>query len=133
MGMPVKLSDELVRKARKEAARSRRSITAQVEHWASLGRMAEKSIPAAVVENIGRRGLAGSHPVVSFLERIAEADMRVAAERKLGFLEGPRYESDPGNRRGIVEVHHDGRRIRGVWDMKLNAFVSTAARARRRS
>lgn len=56
MGMPVKLSDELVRKARKEAARSRRSITAQVEYWASLGRMAEKSIPAVVVENLRRRG-----------------------------------------------------------------------------
>lgn len=133
MGMPVKLSDELVRKARKEAARSRRSITAQVEHWASLGRMAEKSIPTAVVENLGRRGLAGPHPVVSFLERIAEADMRMATERKLGFLKGPRYESDPGNRSGIVEVHDDGRRIRGAWDVKLNAFVSAAARARHRS
>lgn len=132
MGMPVKLSDELVRKARKEAARSRRSITAQVEHWASLGRMAEKSIPAAIVENLRRRGLAASHPVVSFLERISEADMRAAAERKLGFLKGPRYESDPGNRRGIIEVHDDGRRIRGAWDMKLNAFVPAAARDRRR-
>ncbi|MSQ48866.1 MAG: hypothetical protein EXR30_00575 [Betaproteobacteria bacterium] len=132
MGMPVKLSDQLVRRARREAVRSRRSITAQVEHWASLGRMAEKSIPTALVENVGRRGHAASHPVVSFLERISEADMRAAAERKLAFLNGPRYESDPDKRRGIVEVHDDGRRLRGAWDMKLNAFVPAAAPARRR-
>ena len=133
MGLPVKLSDELVRKARKEASKSRRSITAQVEHWASLGRMAERSIPAAVVENLGRRRSgAASHPVVSFFERIAEADLRMAAERKLGFLKGPRYESDPANPHGVVEVHDDGRRIRGRWDMKLNAFVAVPARARRR-
>ena len=132
MGMPVKLSDELVRRARKEAARSRRSITAQVEYWASLGRLTEKSIPAAVVENLRRQGPAASHPVVSFLERVSEADMRASAERKLGFLKGPRYESDPSSRHGIIEVHDDGRRIRGAWNMKRNAFVPAAARGPRR-
>jgi len=94
MGRRVKLSSKPVRKARREASKSRRSITAQVEHWASLGCM--------------------------------------AAERKLGFLKGPRYESDPANPHGVVEVHDDGRRIFGRWDMKLNAFVPAPARARRR-
>jgi hypothetical protein len=131
--MPVKLSDELVRRARKEAAKARRSITAQVEHWASLGRAAEQSMPVAVVETLRRRrGRLASHPVVSFFERLSEADMRMAAERKLGFLKGPRYESDPDDPRGIIEVHDDGRRVRGRWHMKRNAFVAAPAGARRR-
>ena len=70
--------------------------------------------------------------MVSFFERISEADMSMAAERKLAFLKGPRYESDPENPHSIVEEHDDGRRSCGRWNMKLNAFVLALARARRR-
>lgn len=41
MGMPVKLSDELVESAREEAASTDRSITGQIEHWAKIGRSVE--------------------------------------------------------------------------------------------
>jgi hypothetical protein len=41
MGMPVKLSDELVESARQEAASTDRSITGQIEHWAKIGRSVE--------------------------------------------------------------------------------------------
>ena len=41
MGMPVKLSDELVESAREEAANTDRSITGQIEHWAKIGRSVE--------------------------------------------------------------------------------------------
>ena len=41
MGMPVKLSDDLVASARKEAASTDRSITGQIEHWAKIGRSVE--------------------------------------------------------------------------------------------
>src|SRR5687768_12669187 len=41
MGMPVKLSDELVLAARMEAEATDRTITSQIEHWAKLGRAAE--------------------------------------------------------------------------------------------
>ena len=44
MGMPVKLSDELVLSARIEAEGADRSITAQIEHWAKLGRAAEVAL-----------------------------------------------------------------------------------------
>lgn len=44
MGMPVKLSDELVQQARKEARSADRSITAQIEHWAKLGRSVESAL-----------------------------------------------------------------------------------------
>lgn len=45
MGMPVKLSDALVEDARAEASATDRSITAQIEHWARLGRSMEKVLP----------------------------------------------------------------------------------------
>lgn len=41
MGMPVKLSDDLVEQAREEAKAADRSITSQIEHWARLGRSIE--------------------------------------------------------------------------------------------
>jgi hypothetical protein len=41
MGMPVKLSDDLVEQAREEAKAADRSITSQIEHWARLGRTVE--------------------------------------------------------------------------------------------
>jgi len=42
--MPVKLSDELVQLARDEARSAERSITAQIEHWAQLGRFVERAL-----------------------------------------------------------------------------------------
>jgi len=42
MGMPVKLSDELVSAARREGANTDRSITGQIEHWVRIGRSVEK-------------------------------------------------------------------------------------------
>jgi len=44
MGMPVKLSDELVLSARLEAEAADRSITGQIEHWAKLGRATEVAL-----------------------------------------------------------------------------------------
>jgi len=44
VGMPVKLSDALVKLARTEAEASDRSITAQIEHWAKLGRSVETAL-----------------------------------------------------------------------------------------
>ena len=132
MGMPVKLSDQLVTQARKEAGKARRSMTAQVEHWARIGRAAESSMPPSVVERLkDNRRLRSPHPALSFFERISEADMRRAAEHNLGFLKHPRYESDPHERGVIVAVHENGRRVSGRWDMRRNVFVPGALRRRR--
>ena len=39
--MPVKFSGDLVEEARHSAARSHRSLTRQIEHWAAIGRAVE--------------------------------------------------------------------------------------------
>lgn len=41
MSMPVKLSDELIKKAKVYAGAYNRSLAKQIEHWARIGRIAE--------------------------------------------------------------------------------------------
>src|SRR5438309_11615043 len=41
MPSPVKISDRLLARAREEAKGAHRSVTAQIEHWATLGRAVE--------------------------------------------------------------------------------------------
>lgn len=53
MGTAVKLSDDLVAAAREESASMSRSITQQVEHWARIGRLVERS-PAWSYEQVQR-------------------------------------------------------------------------------
>ena len=43
MGRAVKLSDELVESARHESKIYSRSMTQQIEHWARIGRAAERT------------------------------------------------------------------------------------------
>ena len=41
MPAPVKISDRLLARAKEEAKSTQRSVTAQIEHWATLGRAVE--------------------------------------------------------------------------------------------
>lgn len=65
------------------------------------------------------------HPIVDFFEGLTQSDMNKAAERKLASMKFPRYESHPRHSGVLVEVHTDGRRVFGCWDMKRNTFVPT--------
>ena len=44
MGMPVRLSDDLMDLAKQAAEGATRSLTAQVEHWALIGRAVENAL-----------------------------------------------------------------------------------------
>ena len=44
MGMPVRLSDDLMELAKSAAEAATRSLTAQVEHWALIGRAVESAL-----------------------------------------------------------------------------------------
>ncbi len=50
--MPVKLSGELVEEARHSAKLFHRSLTSQIEHWATLGRALEARLPADAVAHL---------------------------------------------------------------------------------
>lgn len=47
MGMPVRLSDDLMELAKSAAEAATRSLTAQVEHWALIGRAVENALDHA--------------------------------------------------------------------------------------
>jgi hypothetical protein len=118
MGMPVKLSDELVASARKEAASADRSITGQIEHWARIGRSVEtvlryqdvqplKGSPADATLTVPAR-----RAVQAVLERlVTERDRGALASRlKAGRVV---YQSDPAGSGLTERVSPDGTRTLG--------------------
>ena len=136
MGMPVKLSDELVNVARKEAAAAERSITAQIEHWAKLGQSVEAALrhedPLAVKASEGKLAVAFPAPatrdaVYQLLRNIAGADHAPLGKA----LRRGRtvYESDPSSIGGIIRIAPDGTRTRGR--LQKRAFVRMVGAGRR--
>jgi ParD-like antitoxin of type II bacterial toxin-antitoxin system len=118
MGMPVKLSDELVAAARKEAASADRSITGQIEHWATIGRSVErvlrhqdvqalKGSPADVTLTVSAR-----RALQAVLKRLVTETGRgtLASRLKAGRVV---YQSDPAGSGLTERVSPDGTRTLG--------------------
>src|SRR5262245_61169876 len=74
MGMPVKLSDELVESARKEAANADRSITGQIEHWEKIARSVETILRNKEVQGLKRT------PQTATLAKVARRAVESALE-----------------------------------------------------
>src|SRR5215510_11525047 len=64
MAVPVKVSDRLLTLAREEARTTHRSATAQIEHWATLGRAVEVLASYQDVLVLKRTGQALPMPAV---------------------------------------------------------------------
>ena len=56
MGMPVRLSEELTMLAKEAAEAATRSLTAQVEHWALIGRAVERALDHASLSALKTSG-----------------------------------------------------------------------------
>lgn len=116
MGMPVKLSDELVDAARKAAAVDDRSITGQIEHWAKLGRAVEATLHQGAVRALKEGGTAApldDRRVIDTLQAVARSSDRTAALARIRAGGRPVYESVPGEPGVLVQVAPDGTRTRG--------------------
>jgi len=121
MGTPVKLSGTLVEAARGEAAAADRSLTAQIEHWATIGRAVEKLVPQAALASLKRLGGGGAatpamirrEAVGRLLGDLARSDDRGLARRHLKALGGPRYGTDPKHPGLLVRIEADGTRTLG--------------------
>ena len=118
MGMPVKLSDELVESAREEAANTDRSITGQIEHWAKIGRSVETVLKHQELQALKRAPLdarltgGARHSIQAALERVvAEGDRRSLARS----LQTGRtvYQSDPAGSELTERIEPNGRRTLG--------------------
>jgi len=111
MSQPVKLSDDLVLDARVIGKIARRSIAAQVEYWAGLGRAIELVLQ-------GRQALAlsqaaAARPLSGCLDSVDTPEGR---NRLMETLQGrpyPHYEPAPGSPGLLVRVEQDGTRTLG--------------------
>lgn len=127
MGMPLKISDDLVHAAREEAKVASRSATGQIEHWAKIGRAVE--LVMTHTELLGLKSLHGvfaSAPrreeVKSLLERLVNDTQRDEVRALIRAAGGPVYETDPAYPGQIIQVSQDG--TRKVGRLKGRRFVS---------
>jgi hypothetical protein len=132
MGTPLKVSDELFRVAREEATAENRSITAQVEHWARIGRAVEAVLAHDELLGLKKAGpaLTPVYPtakrrreVHDMLAMIAATTDRSKAKRSIG-TGAPLYGTDPKFPGLIVQLLPDGTRTPGR--MVGRAFVPSA-------
>lgn len=118
MSMPVKLSSDLVEAARHESARADRSITAQIEHWARIGRAAEQALPYETLHALKARQAPAADAEderqrVKLLESIGQffsTEDRSAALRKITASGAPTFEAHPSDPERVVRVGSNGER-----------------------
>lgn len=136
MSMPVKISDALLTLAKQEAEVAQRSITAQVEHWARIGRAVEVIVAHQELMALKRVGdvLAPVFPSAArreemhhLLARLVEhPDDREEAKAIIEAAGAPVYEADPARPGRIVQVSSDGSRRPGR--LKGRRFVPEGTR-----
>jgi hypothetical protein len=137
MAMPVKVSDGLLVAAREEAKLARRSTTAQIEYWASIGRAVEMLVAHSELLTLKRAGDLLS-PVFSSVRReevhrllaglVANPAEREKALQVIHAAGGPVYETDPAYPGQIIEVSPGGARRPGRF--KERRFVPARKAAR---
>jgi hypothetical protein len=143
MPAPVKVSDSLLALAREEARAAHRSATAQIEHWATLGRAIEAMLAYRDVLALKRAGEA--LPIPAFVHRdevqavlanlVDDAD-REGVKARIRAAGAPLYAAEPDRPGRIVEIHADD--TRSVGHVKGRRFVAApekrvAVHARRKS
>jgi hypothetical protein len=122
MGTPLKVSDGLFAVAKQEAQATQRSITAQVEHWARIGRAVEVVLAHQELLTLKEVGeiLTPLYPsavrrqeVHDLLDRIATTADREPTRTALQASGKPLYATDPEYPGMIVQVLPDGTRTPG--------------------
>ena len=123
MPSPVKISDRLLARAREEAKGAHRSVTAQIEHWATLGRAVEVMTGHRDVLALKRAGERLAIPryvspqeIHDVLTRITSDPDRESVKARIRAGGGPIYSGDPDDPDGVIQIAPDGRRARGRFE-----------------
>ena len=120
MAVPVKVSDRLLALAKQEGRGTHRSATAQIEHWATLGRGVEVLMAYREVLALKRAGQ--TLPIPTFLRREDVHDLlaglvndtdRASVKARIHAEGAPLYATDPDHPGMIVEIQADGSRTPG--------------------
>ena len=127
MPSPVKVSDKLLALAKDEARGTHRSATAQIEHWATLGRAVEvlalkRAGQALPIPTFVRR-----EEVHDLLARLVEDTNREEVKARIRAGGMPLYSTEPGHPSMIVEVQADGTRTPG--HLRGRQFVPARGRS----
>lgn len=120
MPLPVKISDALFNMAKAEASATNRSATAQIEHWATLGRAVEALLAYGDMLALKRIGTVIPLPrevpreeIQGLLLAVAERPGREEVKAHIHASGGPVYTADPRYPGRLVEVRPDGTRVPG--------------------
>ena len=136
MAVPVKVSDKLLALAKKEAEATHRSATAQIEHWATLGRAIE--VMAAYGDVLALKRVGNALPMPASVPRPAVHDLlaglvsdpdREDVKARSRAAGGPLYTIDRGGAAPVAEVM-GGRRTPGR--LVHRRFVPARKKAARR-
>ena len=120
MAVPVKVSDKLLALAKKEAEATHRSATAQIEHWATLGRAIE--VLAAYGDVLALKRVGNALPMPASVSRQAVHDLlaglasdpdRERVKARIRAAGGPLYTSNQRGTEPVAEVSPGGRRTPG--------------------
>ena len=109
--IPLRIDSALVNQARSAGALFDRPPTAQIEHWAKLGRVLESVLLGESVAKVKQRGN------VADLDQVVALSQSEKGRRKALALiakhAGPVYEADPTAPDLIIERQPDGTKRRG--------------------
>jgi len=115
------LSDRLADAAAEISVVADRSLAAQIEHWANLGRTVELALTGHAVQIIKSSGgdataLSGDEArkanVLEGLRRALSPEGQASALGRIA-ARGPRYGTDPDDPTMILRLSPDGRKVRG--------------------
>ena len=126
MPQPVKISDTLLEAAREAAPLANRSVTAQIEHWAALGRSVEGSLTTdqattlkrAVREPAAHYAISNETVAAALAQALGKAlssASRAEFRAELAALGQPSYGTDPALPGFVVRNNPDGTRTAGRW------------------
>src|SRR5471030_851002 len=120
--VPLRIDSELVNHARSAGALFDRPPTAQIEHWAKLGRVLDRILSGESAARVKQRGN------VADLDRVVALSQTEKGRKKalaiIAQHAGPVYEADPAAPDLLIERRPDGSVRRGRFANRQ--FVPTA-------
>ncbi len=131
MAQPVKVGDALIAAARTAAEENQRSMAAQIEHWALLGRAVEKALTlgdaVALKRSEGQLDAGARARVAEVLSNALDPDRSAVAKTAIGLRDPIRYETDPALPGLLIQRLPDGSRRIGRMVNREFVVVGSAA------
>lgn len=104
--IPLRIDSELVNQARHSGALHDRPPTAQIEHWAKLGRVLDSVLSGASVAHVKQLSRVDDLEALLALTQTPEGQARARAV--IARHKGPIYTADPERPEVIIEKLPDG-------------------------